>query len=89
MSRVERRAFGAGIPRLVDAPMSPATIVDFYAAIADAIANNEPRFRVTKLSIADATSAGALSLLAAGIYYPRGHLGDFSVSVPQTATVTL
>jgi phage baseplate assembly protein W len=87
-SRVMRRGFGAGLPRMVDKPITPATVIDFYATAARAIKNDEPRFRVSRMTI-DSVSGGQLALSATGIYFPRGHLGDFSVSIPQTVSVTV
>lgn len=89
MKRVMRRYLGSDLPRLVDAPMSPNTLIDFYAAIADSITNYEPRFRVSRMSVTNATAGGQLTIAAEGVYYPRGHLGDFSVSQPATVTVPL
>lgn len=88
-SRVMRRAFGAGIHRRVDMPISSVTLIDFYADIADAIAKFEPRYRVTRMSLPADPTAGAISLLLEGIYYPRGDLGDFSNSQPAATKVTL
>lgn len=97
-SRVMRRDFGSRLPRLVDAPISPATLIDFYAATAGAVAKWERRFRIVRMSIGrleDGTpdtagiAAGRLALLADGIYFPRGHLGDFSISEPKRVTVPL
>lgn len=89
MSRVMRRAVGSGIPRRVDMPVSPGTVIDFYSDVATAIAAYEPRYKVTRMGIDTLPGSGAVSLLVEGIYYPRGHLGDFSVSVPQSAVVSL
>lgn len=88
-SRVMRRHLGSDLPRLVDAPISPATVIDFYAATAGAINEFEPRYRVSRMRVEDATSGGHLSMLIEGVYYPRGHLGDFSISQPKTVTVPL
>ena len=87
-SRVMRRQVGADMPRMVDMPITPANVIDFYAAAAKAIADHEPRFRVSRMAV-DTAAAGELNLSADGVYYPRGHLGDFSVSVPQTVAVPL
>lgn len=86
-ARVMRREYGADIRRLVDAPMSPATLVDFYAAAAHAVDKDEPRFKVTKFGTVDATTDGNLTVECDGIYYPRGHLGDYSISQPANAVV--
>jgi hypothetical protein len=89
VARVMRRHFGSDLPRLVDKPLSPATIVDFYAATVDAISTFEPRFKVVRMKVGGATENGELTLDCEGVYFPRGHLGDFSVSVPQNVTVTV
>jgi phage baseplate assembly protein W len=88
-SRVMRRGVGAGMPRMVDEPITPANVIDFYAAASQAIADHEPRFRVSRMTVDPTDDAGTLNLSATGVYFPRGHLGDFSVSVPQTVSVPL
>lgn len=82
-SRVMRRPFGSRLPRLVDAPISTMSLIDFYAATAGAIIKYEPRFRVLRMKVEDA-SGGQLSLHAEGVFYPRGHLGDFNESIPKS-----
>jgi phage baseplate assembly protein W len=88
-SRVMRRAVGSKLPRLVDAPMSPATLIDFYAATAGVIDRWEPRFRVVRMRVDGAAANGHLSLIAEGVYFPRGHLGDFTVQEPKNVSVPL
>lgn len=87
-SRVMRRDVGSDLSRLVDAPISPNTIIDFYAASAIAIDRWEPRFRVERMGL-DAAAPGTIAIFADGTYYPRGHLGDFSVSEKRRAEVVL
>jgi phage baseplate assembly protein W len=87
-SRVMRRAVGSSVPRMVDQPMNQVTLIDFYAAVAKAIRDYEPRFKVSKMSVQSASS-GQLTIAIQGVYYPRGHLGDFSVSEPQVVSVPL
>lgn len=87
-SRVERRDVGSNLPRLVDAPISALTLVDFYAATAGVIDKWEPRFRLTRASMSQPES-GHLSVAAEGIYFPRGHLGDFSIQEPKTVSVSV
>jgi phage baseplate assembly protein W len=89
VSRVMRREFGSDLPRMIDKPLSPASIVDFYAATVGAIAKYEPRFRVVRMKIGGATTNGELTLDCEGVYFPRGHLGDFTVSVPRNLTVNV
>lgn len=59
-SRVMRRDFGSDLPRLIDAPVNGETIVDLYAAVADALAKWEPRITLTRVQLVGA-AAGSLS----------------------------
>ncbi|CAG2144417.1 hypothetical protein LMG31506_03001 [Cupriavidus yeoncheonensis] len=70
-SRVMRREYGSRLFKLVDAPLNRATILDIYAATADALARWEPRFKLTKTSIAS-TDGGAVVLDLTGEYLPDG-----------------
>jgi phage baseplate assembly protein W len=88
-SRVMRRHVGSKVPRLIDSPISPNTIIDFYAAVAEAVTAFEPRFKVSRMKIDPETVGGHLVVAIQGVYYPRGHLGDYSVSEPKTVSVPL
>lgn len=48
-SRVMRREYGSRIFDLIDAPMNRGTLLAIYAAVAEAIARWEPRFRLTEV----------------------------------------
>jgi phage baseplate assembly protein W len=64
-SRVMRREYGSDLPRLIDAPVNGETLVDLYAATAEAIDRWEPRFDLRRVEVADAV-AGKLSLTLTG-----------------------
>lgn len=87
-SRTHRRGVGSRLTRLTDSPISPSTIIDFYAATAGVIDKWEPRFRVTRMRAEEPTK-GHLILTAEGVYFPRGHLGDFTVQEPKNVSVQL
>jgi len=70
-TRVMRRDYGSRLYELVDAPMNSSTLVDLYAATAEAVARWEPRFRLTRVRVASATP-GAVSLNLQGVYVPTG-----------------
>ncbi|WP_290876948.1 GPW/gp25 family protein [Aquabacterium sp.] len=70
-SRVMRRDYGSDLPRLVDAPINKSTIMDIYAATADALAKWEPRFKLTKCTIVTA-APGTVTLDLTGEYLPDG-----------------
>ncbi|MGE3784735.1 MAG: GPW/gp25 family protein [Alphaproteobacteria bacterium] len=77
-SRVMRREFGSELFDLIDRPMTDKVILAIYSAAVTAIARWEPRYSVTGIRVTGAQAEGTLSIEFAGIYYPRGHLGDFT-----------
>lgn len=85
--RVERRRYGAGVDGLLDRPMTPQSLMDVYVAIVQALEPRtvnghqygEPRFDLVRIVPRQAGADGALMLELIGLYYPNGHLGDFSV----------
>ena len=70
-SRVMRRDYGSRLFQLIDAPMNRSTLLDLYAATAEALATWEPRIRV---DLVQATSAepGRVVLDISGEYLPDG-----------------
>ncbi len=64
-SRVMRRDYGSDLPYLIDAPMNDETIVDIYAATAEAIDLWEPEFELRRVEIVGA-SAGRMELRLTG-----------------------
>jgi phage baseplate assembly protein W len=49
-SRVIMREYGSRLPRLVDRPMNATTIMEVYAATAEALERWEPRIQLNKVS---------------------------------------
>ncbi len=86
-SRIMRRDFGSQVPDLVDAKMVQRNVLAIYSAAAVAIARWEPRFRVTRASITQLTAGGRVALQVYGTYFPRGHLGDYSVAEDASTRV--
>lgn len=70
-SRVMRRAYGSRLFELVDAPLNDATIVDIYAATAEALIRWEPRFKLLRVRFY-ASSTGVALIDVDGIYRPDG-----------------
>lgn len=70
-TRVMRREYGSRLYELVDAPMNSATLVDLYAATAEAVARWEPRFRLQRVR-ASSASPGRVVLELQGRYVPTG-----------------
>lgn len=88
-TRVMRRDFGSKVPDLVDAKMTRRSVIAVYSAAAEALADWEPRFRLVSASIDEAGQGGAIRLSLAGIYFPRGHLGDWSEAQDATTSVRI
>lgn len=70
-SRVQRRDYGSNIPRLIDAPMNRSTLLNVYAAAAEALEKWEPRFTLEKVQAVTA-EPGRLELVVYGEYLPNG-----------------
>lgn len=80
-SRVMRRDYGSRLYQLVDAPMNRQTLMNIYAATAEALARTdartglpvEPRFRLLKVTASNA-APGAVTLDLQGEYLPDGRV---------------
>lgn len=70
-SRVMRRDYGSRLFELVDAPMNRSTLLNLYAATAEAISTWEPRFKLQKV-VASSAAPGAVVLDMTGEYLPDG-----------------
>lgn len=70
-SRVMRRDYGSRLYRLVDAPMNQSTLLQIYAATAEALSTWEPRFRLTRVRAISA-APGRVELELTGDYLPDG-----------------
>lgn len=60
-SRVMRRDYGSDLPELIDAPMNGETVIDVFAATAEALDAWEPRIKLRRVEIR-AASIGSMSL---------------------------
>lgn len=66
-----RRTYGSRLFRLVDAPLNRSTLLDLYAATAEALDLWEPRIRVISVT-AISTDAGSIELDLVAEYLPDG-----------------
>ncbi|WP_336801982.1 GPW/gp25 family protein [Kaistia sp. MMO-174] len=87
-SRVMRRTFGSTVPQLQDANATRRILLELYVAIADALAKWEPGFRLQTIDLIKGGRDGVFMFVLSGIFYPRGHLGDYSLSEPRNTTMT-
>ncbi|MBF9235588.1 GPW/gp25 family protein [Microvirga alba] len=72
-SRVMRRDYGSRIFSLIDAPINRSTLLEIYAATAEAIGRWEPRFKLQKV-VASSAEPGAVTLDVTGEYLPDGQV---------------
>lgn len=70
-TRVMLREYGSSLPDLIDRPMNRFLRIEIYVAVIDALERWEPRFRITRVQVAEAI-AGAMTLDLAGVYLPEG-----------------
>jgi len=73
-SRVMRREYGSNLHRRVDAPITPALLVEIYADTIDALSKWEPRLRIKTITVADVSrpAAGWMILDIDGQYLVNG-----------------
>lgn len=77
-SRVMRREYGSDLPFLLDAPMNGETVVDVFAATADALDRWEPRLRLQRVELVSA-APGAMVLQLSGQTAEGAVSREFSV----------
>ena len=87
--RIMRLDFGSDVPSLLDKPGNALVIAKVYMAVYRALLAWEPGFRLTQMQLVKAGADGKFTLNLSGIYYPRGHLGDYTVSEPANTSLLL
>ena len=70
-SRVMRRDYGSRLFELIDAPVNRETLVDYYAAVAEALDRWEDRIQVQQVDITSA-AVGSITLSITGKYLVDG-----------------
>lgn len=78
-TRVMRRDYGSDIPGLIDRPQNRDMVLEVALAAGEALDKWEPRFRLRLVGIEEAGPDGKFAINVVGDYYPRGHLGDYSI----------
>ncbi len=84
-SRTLARSFGSNAPALQDRPQAAGPIMDHFVAIAAALRKWEPGFRLRRIEVLQLGKDGVAGFRPRGDYYPNGHLGDYSIVVPDMA----
>ena len=70
-----RREYGSRLMGLVDAPLTPGTLTEIYAAAAEALGRWEPRLELTRVQARPAASSpagGQVVIDLEGVYLPDG-----------------
>jgi phage baseplate assembly protein W len=70
-SRVMRRDYGSRLFELIDAPVNRETLIDYYAAVAEALDRWEDRIQVQQVDITSA-AVGSITLSITGKYLVDG-----------------
>ena len=55
--------YGSAVPDVIDAPMNSGRAVDAFMAVAEALDAWEPRFRLERIAMTEATSGGRAGFL--------------------------
>lgn len=85
--RVMQRDFGSTLDELQDRNSTPKRIMEAYAAVAEALRQWEPGFRLRTIQLMRAGPDGVFAFELHGVFYPRGHLGDYSASEERSALI--
>lgn len=76
--RVLREWFGSMVPAFLGENMNSPTIIAFFSAVASAIDQWEPRFKVVRINPISVDRLGKFAAEIEGEYRPRALLGDLS-----------
>lgn len=71
-TRVMRRDYGSRLFSLIDMPMNSLAPIQVYAATAAAIERWEPRLKLMRVQMQEATVDGRMSLMLEGVFVPTG-----------------
>ena len=66
-SRIMRRDYGSRLYKYIDAPINRSTLVEIYAAVADALRRWEPRLTVSRIQV-ETHQPGFVQLKLEGVY---------------------
>lgn len=88
-TRFYRRNYGSEGVSLIDKPMIESTLLEFTLTLGAAIDKWEPRYRLNRVWFEEADQGGRALINMDGIYYPRGHLGDFETGVQRGVELPL
>lgn len=79
-----RRLYGTPMRELQDHNATNDTLLEFYEGMADAIDSYEPGFVLQTVQLLKSGRDGRFVFDIVGIFYPKGHLGDYTVTENQS-----
>lgn len=86
--RVMREWFGSAVPKFLGENMTERTIVRFFAAIASAISQWEPRYSVIKVTPTKVDRDGTFNAIIDGEYRPLALIGNFTPSGAKRVVIS-
>lgn len=89
MSRVVRRHIGSRVPELQDQNADARTIFEAYISIVEALNDpdgGEPGFNLRQIELVQGGRDGRFVFLLDGVFYPEGHMGDYSGREDRSAS---
>lgn len=87
-TRMLRAYIGSLVPEMQDQNADAKTIFKVYMSIAEALndpVSGEPGFSLQTIEMVEYGPSGRFVFLLDGIFYPRGHLGDYSLQERKSA----
>lgn len=81
------RDFGSAALDMQDRRATPLNIMRIYADVAAALRRWEPGYRLRTIQIVRYGPDGVFAFMLTGVFYPRGHLGDYSISEEREAII--
>ena len=78
-TRIMREWYVSFVPNLLGRNITPNEVTPWFAAVTSAIEQWEPRYRVTRIQVLEATRTGQFHFFLEGEYRPRATYGDFTV----------
>lgn len=88
-ARVMRLDFGSDLRSWLAEDITTATALGLYNDLITAAHTWEPEYRNKEMQLVRLTREGGLGLRHAGLYYPEGRLGNYTIALPVGSKVAL
>ncbi|MBA4784125.1 MAG: baseplate assembly protein [Rhizobiales bacterium] len=87
-SRPWARDFGSRVPDLQDQNAANRFLIEFARDTVEALEADEPGFVVSEFRLDEGGRDGRFVFIIVGLFYPRGHLGDYSLTESREIAVS-